>query len=154
MFTVTLPLIKKQSEAGTVNTLGELSPADAALANPLPRLMIVDDNRDAGQMLKSLLGTTGYQVLVHEDAESALADAALTDMKVFILDIGLPGMDGYELARRLRASPATQQAVLIAMTGYGQASHREMGKAAGFDHYFVKPIDMPQLTEILEKLNA
>ena len=91
---------------------------------------------------------------MHENAESALTDAALTDIKVFILDIGLPGMDGYELARRLRANPATQQAVLIAMTGYGQASQRAIGKAAGFDHYFVKPIDMPQLTEILEKLNA
>ena len=160
VFTVTLPLINKQSDqqqsdASTVNALGELSPAElAALGDQLPRLMIVDDNRDAGQMLASLLETTGYRVSVHENAESALTDAALTDIKVFILDIGLPGMDGYELARRLRANPATQQAMLIAMTGYGQASQRAIGKAAGFDHYFVKPIDMPQLTETLEKLNA
>ena len=160
VFTVQLPLIKKQLnqqqvEAATVNGLGELRLAELAMQDSqLPLLMIVDDNQDAGQLLATLLGTTGYQVLVHENAESALTDAALPDIQVFILDIGLPGMDGYELARRLRANPSTQRAVLVALTGYGQAHHRQTGKAAGFDHYFVKPIQMPQLLEILEKLNA
>jgi DNA-binding response OmpR family regulator len=91
---------------------------------------------------------------VHESAESALADAALPGIEVFILDIGLPGMDGYALARRLRANSATRRAVLVALTGYGQAHHRVMGKSAGFDHYYVKPIHMYQLTELLAKLNA
>ena len=83
-----------------------------------------------------------------------MTDTTLPSIQVFILDIGLPGIDGYELARRLRANPATQQAVLIALTGYGQAHDRVMGRAAGFDHYFVKPIHTHQLIELLQKLNA
>ena len=120
----------------------------------MPQLMVVDDNRDAGQALATLLEIKGYRVLVHESAESALTDTALPGTQVFILDIGLPGMDGYELARRLSANPATQHAVLVALTGYGQAQHRTIGQAAGFDHYYVKPINMQQLTELLAKLNA
>ena len=116
--------------------------------------MIVDDNLDAGQLLATLLQTKGYQVVRHESAERALADAALPGTQVFILDIGLPGIDGFELARRLRANPGTQGAVLVALTGYGQAHHRARGKAAGFDHYYVKPIHMHQLTALLAKLNA
>ena len=155
VFTVKLPLIKKQSDTGAANKLGELRLTELAVqGRELPWLMIVDDNRDAGQLLATLLETKGYQVVVHESAESALTDAALPNVQVFILDIGLPGVDGYELARRLRANPATQQAVLVALTGYGQAYHRVMGQAAGFDLYFVKPMQMHQLTELLEKLNA
>ena len=155
VFTVTLPLIKKPSDTSTLNRLGGLHPAELAVrGHDLPRLMIVDDNRDAGKLLAALLETKGYKVLLHETAESALTDAALPGVQMFILDIGLPGMDGYELARRLRANPATQQAVLVALTGYGQAHDRVMGKAAGFDHYFVKPIHTHQLIKILQKLNA
>jgi signal transduction histidine kinase len=155
LFTITLPLIKSQADTDTTNGPGEVRPAElAARGGESPRLMIVDDNRDAGQLLATLLESKGYQVLVHESAESALTDAALPGIQVFILDIGLPEMDGFELARRLRANPATQQAVLVALTGYGQAHHRVMGKAAGFDHYYVKPIHMHQLTELLENLNA
>ena len=155
VFTVTLPLIKKPSDTGILNRLVEMHSAELAVrGHDLPRLMIVDDNRDAGKLLATLLETKGYQVLLHGTAESALTDAALPGVQMFILDIGLPGMDGYELARRLRANPATQQAVLVALTGYGQAHDRVMGKAAGFDHYFVKPINTHQLIKILEKLNA
>jgi len=79
--------------------------------------MVVDDNRDAAQMLVSLLKALGHEALAHASAESALADeAALPGTQVFILDIGLPQMDGYALARRLRAKPQTQSAVLIALT--------------------------------------
>ena len=155
VFTVTLPLIDKQSNTDTANRPAKASPAALAVqGRPLPRLMIVDDNRDAGQALASLLEVKGYQVLVHESAQSALADPALPGIDMFILDIGMPEMDGYELARRLRANPAAQHAVLVALTGYGQAHHRAMGKAAGFDHYYVKPLHMHQLTELLAKLNV
>ena len=155
VFTITLPLVKKSSDTDTASRPGEFGSAALAVrGRQLPQLMIVDDNRDAGQALATLLETKGYRVVVHESAESALTDAALPGTQVFILDIGLPGMDGYELARRLRANPATQHAVLVALTGYGQAHHRKIGQAAGFDHYFVKPIHMHQLTELLEKLNA
>ena len=153
VFTVTLPLIDKQSNTDTANRPAKASPAALAVqGRPLPRLMIVDDNRDAGQALASLLEVKGYQVLVHESAQSALADPALPGIDMFILDIGMPEMDGYELARRLRTNPAAQHAVLVALTGYGQAHHRAMGQASGFDHYYVKPLHMHQLTELLAKL--
>ena len=165
VFTVMLPLIDKQSnndtntytdtDTNTTNRPGEVSPAALAVqGRPLPRLMIVDDNCDAGQALASLLQTKGYRVVVHESGESALADTALPGIDMFILDIGMPGMDGYELARQLRANPAAQHAVLVALTGYGQAHHRAMGQAAGFDHYYVKPLHMHQLTELLATLAA
>jgi CheY-like chemotaxis protein len=115
-------------------------------------LMIVDDNLDAGQSLGALLEAFGHDVMVMEDAGSALLAAKNTSVAVFILDIGLPGMDGYELARRLRAEPATADAVMIALTGYGQAHDRVLTKAAGFDHHFVKPIDTEQLTQVLEQV--
>ena len=116
------------------------------------RLMIVDDNVDAAQSLASLLETKGHQVIVVGDAESALANAGIEAIQVFILDIGLPNIDGYELARRLRAMPQTSNAVLIALSGYGQAHDRVLSKAAGFDHHFVKPSDTQALTKILNQV--
>ena len=155
VFTIKLPLLKKQSDTDPVNRLRELSPIDLAVPDSKQlQLMIVDDNRDAGELLGALLRANGYRTLVHESAERALSDAALPCTRVFILDIGMPGMDGYELARRLRVNPATQRATLIALTGYGQEKDRAMGKAAGFDHYFVKPIDPHQLTQLLAELPA
>ena len=155
VFTIKLPLLKKQSDTDTVGRPGELHlPGLAMPDSERLQLMVVDDNRDAGQSLGSLLKANRYRTLVHESAESALSDAALPGTRVFILDIGMPGMDGYELARRLRANPATQRAMLIALTGYGQEKDRAMGKAAGFDHYFVKPVDPHQLTQLLAELPA
>ena len=147
VFTVTLPLLNKPSDTDTASRLGDLRPAALALhGHELLQVMIVDDNQDAGQALASLLETKDYRVVVHESAQSALSDAALPGTQVFILDIGMPEMDGYELARRLRALLVTQHAVLVALTGYGQANDLAMGQAAGFDHYFVKPVDIHQLT--------
>ena len=154
VFTITLPLLNK-SQTDTSNRLEELHPLGLAVHSIEPlQLMIVDDNRDAGQSLATLLEAKGYRTLVHESAASALNDAALPDSRVFILDIGMPEMDGFELARRLRANPATQRAMLIALTGYGQESDRAMGKAAGFDHYFVKPVHSLKLTQLLEELTS
>jgi CheY-like chemotaxis protein len=116
------------------------------------RLMLVDDNLDASQSLCSLLEAKGHQVVVAANAESALKNAAIDHIQVFILDIGLPDMDGYELARRLRANPKTMHAVLIALTGYGQAHDRVLSKAAGFDHHFVKPNDTQELTDVLNRV--
>lgn len=101
-----------------------------------------------------MLDATGYAALVHENAPSALANARLAGTQVFILDIGMPAMNGYALARRLRANPATHCAVLIALTGYGQEHDQVLSRAVGFDHHFVKPVDINRLTEILAKLDA
>jgi len=88
-------------------------------------------------------------VVMAEDGASALKLAAGRAIDVFILDIGLPDMDGHELARRLRASSEGREALLIALTGYGQAQDRALSKAAGFDHHFVKPVDSAALAAVL-----
>ena len=112
-------------------------------------IMIVDDHADGVQTLAALLSAQGHQVVMAEDGASALKLAAGRAIDVFILDIGLPDMDGHELARRLRASSEGREALLIALTGYGQAQDRALSKAAGFDHHFVKPVDSAALAAVL-----
>lgn len=113
-------------------------------------VMVVDDNIDAAAMLAMLLEASGHRVSVEHGAHEALQRAIDTEPEVCLLDIGLPGMDGNELARRLRRLPATSRSLLIATTGYGQENDRNETKAAGFDHHLVKPIDIKQLFSILE----
>lgn len=115
------------------------------------RLMVVDDNLDAAQSLAALLELDGHKVIVKSDSRSALQAAAEDPPEVFILDIGLPEMNGYELAKRLRARPETANASFIALTGYGQAHDKVLARAAGFDHHFVKPMDTGQLARILAR---
>jgi PAS domain S-box-containing protein len=116
------------------------------------RIMVVDDNQDAALMLSMLLGAVGHEVTVQYGSTPALAAAALAPPEVFLLDIGLPEMDGNELARRLRALPQTAGAVLIAVTGYGQEQDRAATRAAGFDHHLVKPVDTEQLMALLASI--
>jgi len=127
--------------------------AGEAGAGPLS-IMIVDDNVDAAESLASLLSAQGHQVSVQADPQDALLAADLNPPRVFILDIGLPGMDGYELARRLRASPATRPALFMALTGYGQAHDRILSRSAGFEHHFVKPLDIDKLNSVLATVRS
>jgi PAS domain S-box-containing protein len=112
-------------------------------------VMVVDDNVDAAQMLAALLEVQGHAVCVEYDARGALERARLERPDVLLLDIGLPDMDGYELARRLRGQPESAHATLVALTGYGQSQDRKEAEQAGFDHYLVKPADMAQVNEVL-----
>jgi signal transduction histidine kinase len=139
--TVTLPLA--QAEVGQVVRSGEGSGMARALT-----VTIVDDNGDAGHSLAVLLRAHGHTVHVHEDAADTLehADPAT---EVFILDIGLPDMTGYELARRLRRDARHAHAVYVALTGYGQQRDRELSRQAGFDHHLVKPVEIGKLAQIL-----
>ncbi|CAN7303577.1 hybrid sensor histidine kinase/response regulator [Massilia sp. LjRoot122] len=120
----------------------------SAGTSPL-RVLVVDDNVDAAVTLAMVLEAAGHQAQVEHDAHAALARAGRTAPQVCLLDIGLPEMDGKELARRLRAEPGTAGAVLVAVTGYGQESDRQQIMAAGFDHHLVKPVDMARLHAIL-----
>ena len=113
------------------------------------RIMVVDDNVDAAQMLGMLLEAAGHRVSIRHSAREALAQADLAVPDVFLLDIGLPDMDGNELARRLRGDAATANVVLVAVTGYGQESDRQRSAEAGFDHHLVKPVDVNALSAIL-----
>jgi CheY-like chemotaxis protein len=108
-------------------------------------MLVVDDNVDAAQLLAMFLDGVGYEVAVEHDSGRALAAAAQGRFDVFLLDIGLPGMDGIELARRLRLLPQARAALLIAITGYGSPQDREAALGAGFDHHFVKPAPLDKL---------
>jgi PAS domain S-box-containing protein len=118
------------------------------------RVMVVDDNVDAAQMLAALLEVQGHAVSVEYDGRGALERARRERPDVLLLDIGLPDMDGYELARRLRAQPENGRATLVALTGYGQSQDREEAQQAGFDHYLVKPADLGQVNEVLAQAEA
>jgi PAS domain S-box-containing protein len=142
-FTVELPLANAAA-AGADDAGGSAVACGAPLS-----LMLVDDNVDAVTMLAALLAAAGHKVESFSDPRSALAAAPAATPDAFILDIGMPGMDGYELARRLRAQPACRDALYVALTGYGQDGDREQTRQAGFDHHFVKPVDAGQLLEAL-----
>jgi CheY-like chemotaxis protein len=145
-FVVYLPLLEPVVE----------SPAPAPVAS-VPdasglRVLVVDDNVDAAEMLATLLEINGYEVRVEFDGASALATALREPPVVALLDIGLPDMDGMELARRLRAQPQTADAVLVALTGYGQAEDQEQARQAGFNHHMVKPADIDRLLTLLASI--
>ena len=132
--------------------------APIATAAPIgvrkPSILIVDDNEDAAQMLAMLLEDSGYRVMTENDPVEALDRAQATRPDVYMLDIGLPRMDGHQLARRLRAMPQARDATLIALTGYGQASDREKAAQAGFDHFMVKPPNPEALEQLLASVGA
>ena len=104
------------------------------------RIMVVDDNVDAAESLAMMLELDGHSVIRAHDGDAAIAIAGSECPSVMLLDIGLPDIDGYELARRLRALPEVDNALLIAVTGYGQAEDRRRAEDAGFDRYLIKPV--------------
>jgi signal transduction histidine kinase/CheY-like chemotaxis protein len=112
-------------------------------------VLVVDDNQDAADSLGELLGAMGMGVQVAYSGEQALQVAAGWHFDIAVLDIGMPGMDGCELARRLRARPGREDVKLIALTGWGQDSDRERFASAGFDHHLLKPVDPAALLELL-----
>ncbi|NML60967.1 PAS domain-containing protein [Massilia sp. RP-1-19] len=116
------------------------------------RVLVVDDNEEAANAMALLLRQAGYLVMIEHDAVRALEEAAHFAPHACLLDIGLPGMDGNELARRLRAESG--QATLVALTGYSSRYDRDSAMAAGFDHYFVKPADTVSLFELLASLHS
>ena len=123
-----------------------------ALSQVGHRLLVVDDNEDAAESLAELLRFQGHEVRVAHDGASALAIAATYLPRVIFLDIGMPGMDGFEVARRLRQLPGLEGTVLAALTGWGQREDRRRTTEAGFDHHFVKPPEPATLEALLDSL--
>ena len=143
-FSVCLPCLEEAAQPA--------APGDAAAHGPASgqlRVLVVDDNVDAAVTLSMLLEASGHETLVEYGAQAGLERARAAHPQACLLDIGLPDMDGRELARRLRADPATADAMLVAVTGYGQDSDRQQILAAGFDHHMVKPVDIGRLEAIL-----
>jgi PAS domain S-box-containing protein len=141
VFTVRLPLA-----AGSV-CAAEAAPVHTAPARV--RIVLVDDNQDAAEMLSMALDMLGCEVAVAHSAAQALELIPLTDPAVVLLDIGLPDMNGYELARQVRQLPGGPAMTLIATTGWGQQKDRERAFSAGFDHHLTKPIDFELLKPLL-----
>jgi len=130
------------------------APARATVRGGRRKLLVVDDNADAADTLAMLLGAQGHAVLVEYAAPKALARARAERPDVCLLDIGLPDMDGRELARRLRADPLTAHATLIAITGYGQQQDKQDALAAGFSHHLTKPVDFDRLLALLDGIGS
>ena len=145
-FIVRLPRVPgENSQAERQEAAGNKQPAAHSL-----RVMVVDDNVDAATMLAMLLQSLGHEVVVEHGSRKAMERARKDAPQVCLLDIGLPEIDGNELAQRLRAQPETAGSVLIAVTGYGQDIDRKHTAASGFDHHLVKPVDTRLLASILD----
>jgi PAS domain S-box-containing protein len=144
-FTVVLPLVAAGEE------LARPSRQEGAGEHRPLRVVVVDDNVEAAEMLAMLLEALGHEVTTQPAPGAALEQAGKDPADVYLLDIGLPEIDGYELARRLKAQPATSNAVLIAITGYGQENDRAESVRAGFSHHLVKPVDPAKLISVLDE---
>jgi CheY-like chemotaxis protein len=116
------------------------------------RILVVDDNVDSAESMALLLGLGGHEVRTSHDGPGAIEAAGAFQPHAVLLDIGLPGMTGYEVARVLREQPGMESAVLIALTGYSQEEDRRTALEAGFDHYLVKPTDLDALKALINSL--
>jgi two-component system, OmpR family, response regulator len=129
-----------------------LARQDSGESTAKRRLLVVDDNRDAAESMSMLLRMWGHEVAFAYDGPSALETAEQWRPEAVFLDIGLPGMDGYEVAARLRELPQARNAVLIAITGYGQEDDRVRSRRAGIDHHLVKPVAPDALRDLIDSL--
>jgi len=118
---------------------------------PSRRILVVDDNRDIADTLSALLRLLGHEVAIAGDGGSALRVAQSFEPHVILLDVGLPDMSGYEVARRLRGDPRASRALLVAVTGWGQEEDRRRARNAGFDHHLTKPTTIEDLAHVLEQ---
>jgi len=149
-FIVRLPLTRRPAE-------DEVAVPRARVRRPLregSRIVIVEDSTDSRELLCEFLSMEGFECHAAENGVAGLALIEKVRPAVAILDVGLPGMDGFELARRLRANPDDADIFLIALTGYGQLADRAAGKRAGFDEHLVKPVNVDELLRLLADLRS
>ena len=144
-FIVRLPLLQApQAQEADDPGAHSLSPAER-----IRRVLVVDDNHDAATSLAELLSIRGYQARVAHDGPGALQAALEMQPDMILLDIGLPGMSGYDVARAVRRNPALEGTLLVALTGYGQDEDRQRAHQAGFDRHFTKPVNLDDLNKLL-----
>jgi PAS domain S-box-containing protein len=148
-FRVVLPLSAAVEEPAPKNRQSTASARPSGV-----RVLIVDDNQDAAEMMGKALGVWGQIVRVAHDGPSALQIVETFTPDLALLDIGLPAMDGYELARRLRAMPGLAGTRLVAVTGYGEARDRRAAEQAGFHEHVVKPVTLAALEQVLSRMAA
>ena len=144
-FKVTIPCL---SVVGHDDAAGPREPPTPAAARG-SRVLIVDDNQDAAESIALFLQLEGHEVKTVREPMAALASVPVFAPEVVLLDIGLPMIDGYEVARRMRQMPATRDALIVAVSGYGQPEDKQRAAQAGFDQHFVKPTDPHLLVELI-----
>ncbi len=147
-FTLRLPLLTQVDKRASVAT------AAPPITIAPRRILVVDDNADTTESLALLLQLDGHDVRATLEGHSAIASAQAFRPQVVLLDIGMPDLDGFEVARHLRTLPETKHALLIALTGYAQPEDRELSMAAGFDHHLAKPLEYEQLKILIAALPA
>ncbi len=140
-FEVRLPLVAEP---------GAAQDAPKAATSSGQQVLLIEDNDDGREMMAMMLEAQQYRVVSAIDGLEGLRKAAESRPDIALVDIGLPGIDGYEVARRMRADPATSGVRLVALTGYGQEGDRERALAAGFDAHLVKPVELGKLMHVLE----
>lgn len=145
IFTVHLPTLAAAPEPPPTSTPQS---TDSATTR---RILVIDDNADAGFTLAMLLKLKGYEVHTRTSGRSGIEAAESLQPSAILLDIGMPGMDGYETCQLIRQQPWGRDLVVIALTGYGQEEARQQTKEAGFDGHLVKPVDIEELTKLLRK---
>lgn len=153
-FVVRLPLLKtspatSEQPGWLPNGVAQETKDGISATRPFRRVLVVDDNRDSNESLATLLKLNGHQVETAEDGPAALTAARAFHPEIVFLDIGLPKMNGYDVAKRLRQEPGLNQMSLIAMTGYGQEADRRRSQEAGFDGHMVKPADPIEIEKLL-----
>ncbi len=150
-FILTLPVVLQASPQGlAAEPRLQAAPATQRLRN----VLVVDDNVDAADTLEMLLGMDGYAVTTVYDGLAAVAQAKVVLPDVVVMDIGMPGIDGYDAARLIRQQPGGDRITLIALTGWGQINDRQRASQAGFDHHLVKPVDYDMLMACLQNTGA
>jgi CheY-like chemotaxis protein len=144
-FLVRLPLSLRTDASAVAN-----APAPAAAASSAGRrVLIADDNRDGAEIMAMLLAHSGYEVHLAHTGPDAVAKAAEQRPDFAVLDIGMPGLTGYDVARSIRRQPWGAAVTLIAVTGWGQEDDKRKAKEAGFDHHLTKPIDPGALEQLM-----
>jgi CheY-like chemotaxis protein len=142
-FTIRLPLLDDSAMSDDVTSIAASEPPS------MRRVLVVDDNHDGAASLAMLLQLSGHETFLAHDGQAAIDEAERLRPDVMLLDIGLPGMSGYEVCRNIREQSWGRDLVMVAVTGWGQADDRHRSRAAGFDAHIVKPVDPVLLTKLL-----
>jgi CheY-like chemotaxis protein len=145
-FTVQLPLLPAETHTGEV--LSQQSAAQGDAYN----ILVVDDNEASAKTLGWMLEMFGHRVRLAKSGTDALTAAKDFEPRIVFLDLGMPGLNGYEVCKQMRTEPALSNAVIVAQTGWGQAEHLRRSKEAGFAHHLVKPIDIELLKNLLAQI--
>ncbi len=150
---MTLPVISDETNAASGRAAVAIeTDAGTEAVQVRRRILVADDNSDALESLATLLELGGHEVFSAANGALALESAERHLPEVALLDIGMPKLDGYEVARRIRAQPWGRRITLVALTGWGQESDRRRSGEAGFDSHLVKPLDLDKLTALLQRL--